>query len=73
MFIPYPRHPLENVFHVGSAEDCIPIFYDIYPGSVVDITTVRNTVDVLRSARLTDITFIMDKGLFSSPNIEYIV
>ena len=51
----------------------IPIFYDIYPGSVSDITTVKNTVDVLKSASFTDVTFIMDRGTFSSSSIEYLI
>ncbi len=62
-----------NVSIVESVESGIPIFYDIYTGSVVDIKTVRNTIDVLRSAGLTGIKFIRDRGLFSSSNIEYLV
>lgn len=53
-----------------SDESGIPLFYDIYPEPVVDITTVRNAVDVLRWDGLTD---IMDRRLFSSSNIEYLV
>ena len=56
-----------------STESNILIFYDLYPKSVVDITTVRNTVDVLRLTGLKAITFIMDMELFSSLNIEYLV
>jgi transposase len=41
-----PDHPQVNVSHVESSESGIPIFYDICPGSVVDIATLRNTVDV---------------------------
>ena len=62
-----------NVSLVESSESGIPIFYDIYPGSVVDIKTAKNTFDALRSVGLTDITIIMDRRLFSSSNIEYLV
>lgn len=68
-----PDYPQVNVSLVESSESGIPIFYDIYPGSVNDITTVKNTVDVLRSAGFTDVTFIMDMGMFSSPSIEYLI
>jgi transposase len=68
-----PDLPQVNVSLVESSESGIPIFYDIYPGSVVDITTVRNTVETLKSAGLRDITFIMDRGMFSSSNIEYLI
>ena len=50
---------------VESSESGIPIFYDI--------TTVKNTVDALRSADLTDVTFIMDRGMFSLSSIEYLM
>jgi transposase len=61
--------PQVNVSLVESAASGIPVFYDIYLGSVVDITTVRNTVDILRSAGPNDVTFIMDPRMFSSSNI----
>ena len=64
--------PQVNVSLVESSESGIPIFYDIYPGSVVDVTTVHNTVDILKSAGVKDVTLIMDRGMFSSPNIEYL-
>ena len=56
-----------------SSESGIPIFYDIYPGFVNDITTIKNTVGVLRSAGLIDVTFIMDRGMFSSSSIGYLI
>ena len=66
-------YPQVNVSLVESSESGIPIFYDIYPGSVNDITTVKNTIDVLRTAGLTDVAFIMDRGMFSSSSIEYLI
>jgi transposase len=68
-----PDYPQVNVSLVESSESGIPIFYDIYSGSVNDITTVKNTVDVLISAGFTDVTFIMDRGMFSSSNISYLM
>ncbi|MGC8645561.1 MAG: IS1634 family transposase [Thermoplasmata archaeon] len=68
-----PDLPQVNVSIVESSESGIPIFYDIYPGSVVDVTTLKNTIDTLISAGLRDITFIMDRGMFSSSNIEYLL
>ncbi|MGP6238841.1 IS1634 family transposase [Cuniculiplasma sp. SKW4] len=68
-----PDYPQVNVSLVESSESGIPIFYDIYPGSVNDITTVKNTIDVLRSAGLADVTFIMDRGMFSSSTIVYLI
>ncbi len=68
-----PDLPQVNVSLVEDRKSEMPIFYDIYPGSVVDITTVKNTVEVLKSAGIRDVTFIMDRGMFSSSNIDYLI
>ncbi len=68
-----PDLPQVNVSLVESSETGIPIFYDMYPGSVVDITTVSNTVEVLKSSGINSATFIMDRGMFSTSNIEYMI
>ncbi|MCL4480793.1 MAG: transposase [Candidatus Thermoplasmatota archaeon] len=68
-----PEYPQVNVSLVESSKSGIPIFYDIYPGSVNDITTINNMVDLLRSAGFTDVTFIMDRVMFSSSSIEYLI
>lgn len=68
-----PDLPQVNVSLVESSETGIPIFYDLYPGSVVDITTVSNTVEVLKSSGINNATFIMDRGMFSASNIEYMI
>ena len=68
-----PDYLQVNVSLVESSESGIPIFYYICQGSVNDITTVKNTIDVLRSAGLTDVAFIMDRGMFSSSSIEYLI
>lgn len=43
------------------------------PGSVVDVTTVKNTVEILKSAGIKNVTLIMDRGMFSTENIEYLI
>ena len=68
-----PDLPQVNVSLVEDRKSEMPIFYDIYPGSVVDVTTVKNTVEILKSAGIEDITFIMDRGMFSTSNIEYLM
>lgn len=68
-----PDLPQVNVSLVESRDMGIPVFYDVYPGSVVDVTTVKNTVETLRSAGIKNVTFIMDRGMFSSSNIEYLL
>ena len=68
-----PDFPQVNISLIEDRKTGLPIFYDIYPGSVVDVSTVKNTVDVLKSAGVKNITFIMDRGMFSTENIEYLI
>lgn len=62
-----------NVSIVESSESRIPIFYDIYTWSVMNATTVRDTMDILKSAGVKDLEFIMDRGMISSPNLKYVL
>ena len=68
-----PDFPQVNISLIEDRKTGLPIFYDIYPGSVVDVSTVKNTVEILKSARVKNITFIMDRGMFSTENIEYLI
>ena len=44
--------------------------YDIYPGSVVDVTTLKNTIKKINAYGVKDYTLVMDRGFFSKGNIE---
>jgi len=47
----------------------LPIFYNLYPGSIVDVTTLKNCVSYLKLFKLENILFILDRGFFSKANI----
>ena len=47
----------------------IPVFYDIYPGSIVDVSTLRNTISKGMSIGIENAMLIMDRGFFSINNI----
>jgi len=51
----------------------IPLMYDVYPGSIVDVSTLKNTIKKLRSQGAKDFTLIMDRGFFSTANVEELV
>jgi Transposase len=48
----------------------IPVMYDIYPGSIVDVSTLKNTMKKVESCGVTDYTLILDRGFFSQGNLE---
>jgi len=48
----------------------IPVAYDIAPGSVVDVTTLRETLSRLEGMGVSGYSLVMDRGFFSTGNIE---
>lgn len=48
---------------------CLPIHYSLYPGSIVDVTTLKNCIKYLKIFGLENISFVMDRGFFSKANV----
>jgi len=63
--------PQVDILLVEGKHSGIPMFYDIFPGSELDVTEVRNTVDFLRSAGIRDVTLVMNRRMFFASNIDY--
>jgi transposase len=51
----------------------IPVMYDFYPGSIADVSTLKNTVKKINSQGIRNYTLIMDRGFFSTDNIDEMV
>jgi transposase len=47
----------------------LPIYYNLYPGSIVDVTTLKNCIKYLKIFDLKDIVFVLDRGFFSKANV----
>jgi Transposase len=47
----------------------IPIHFKVYPGNIVDVSTVKNFVNELKAFGISDVTFVMDRGFYSSSNL----
>lgn len=62
--------PQINVLLAASREEGIPINYAIYPGIVVDLTTLDNTINKYEAMGIKDILFILDCGFFTKPNLK---
>ncbi len=65
--------PQINLSLVVDKEREIPIMYDLYPGSIVDVSTLKNTIKKIQACGIQDYTLIMDRGFFSTPNMEEMV
>jgi len=48
----------------------IPLMYDVYPGSIVHVSDVKNTIAKMQSQGIKDCTLVMDRGFFSTVNVE---
>jgi transposase len=44
--------------------------YDLYPGSIVDVVTLKNTLHRVRSLGAREYTLVLNRGFFSQGNLE---
>lgn len=65
--------PQINFSMIVDKEKGIPVMYDLYPRSISDVTTLKNTIKKLQEEGVHDYTLIMDKGFISTANIESLV
>lgn len=72
-------HSKENVettiFNYAIAYDTRnrePLFYEIYPGSINDMSQLKCTIDKAKGYGYKRIGFILDRGYFSKENIYYL-
>ena len=62
------------VFNYSVACDCAnrePLFYELYPGSLNDISQLTCMIDKAHGYGYRNIGFILDRGYFSKGNLEY--
>ena len=49
----------------------IPLYYELYPGSIPDIVTLKRTIEYL-SPRIREMEIILDRGFFSVDNLRLV-
>ncbi|HOR80539.1 MAG TPA: transposase [Sphaerochaeta sp.] len=54
-----------------SCDDEVPLFYEAYPGSIVDISQLQYMLQKAKSYGYRHCGFILDRGYFCKPNIRY--
>ena len=65
----YEPLPQLNISLIAHKDKGIPLFFDVHPGSVTDVTTLENTIRKLRSLGFKKPTMILDRGFFSGTNL----
>ncbi len=61
--------PQLNMGVMYCQNNSLPFFYNIYPGSIVDVTTLKNCIKYTDVFDLNEIRFVLDRGFFSKANI----
>lgn len=62
--------PQVNLGLVVSIDRRIPIYSKLFPGSVNDVSTLKNLVSDVRELGVTECVFVLDRGFYSESNIE---
>ena len=65
------RLPIFNYSIAYDTNNREPLFYEQYPGSVVDVSQLQFALDKAKSYGYKKIGFILDRGYFSKGNIAY--
>ncbi|MCF0114446.1 MAG: IS1634 family transposase [Erysipelotrichaceae bacterium] len=63
--------PQVNVSVGYSQDDQIPLFYELYPGSLIDNTECEKMVERANRYGCEKIGFILDRGYFSKKNLRF--
>lgn len=61
--------PQINLGMMCCQDSKLPLFYNIYPGSIVDVSTLQNCITYLGILNLKDVTLILDRGFCSKANL----
>lgn len=74
-----PGHPKDKsdkpIFNYSIAydvKDRVPLIYEAYPGSIVDVSELTIMVQRVISYHYRSIGFIIDRGYFSEPNLNFL-
>lgn len=62
--------PQINLSLILDKDKGIPIMYDVFPGSISDVTTLSGTIKKIKAYGIENSTAIMDRGFFSLSNLR---
>jgi transposase len=65
--------PQINLGMVCCQKTGLPFFHTVFPGSIVDVTTIKNFIKYLKIYKIHDLFLIMDKGFFSASNLSGLI
>ncbi|MBI9096452.1 MAG: transposase [Sphaerochaeta sp.] len=63
--------PVFNYAIAYGRTNCEPLFYEEYPGSIVDVSHLQFMLEKAKAYGYRNVGFILDRGCFSKGNIDY--
>lgn len=64
--------PQINLSYACKHDDSTPLFYEMYPGSIIDNYQCKYMIDKAKEYGYSNVSFIFDRGYFSKGNIKYL-
>jgi transposase len=62
--------PQINLGMLFGQSSLLPVFYNTYPGSIKDVSTLENIIEYTKHFNAKKIRFVMDKGFYSKKNVN---
>lgn len=59
-----------NLAVAVSQTDTTPLYYDLFPGSIIDLTECVQLIDQLHVFGYQNVGLLFDRGYFSEPNVR---
>ncbi|PPJ44882.1 hypothetical protein C0075_23985 [Rhizobium sp. KAs_5_22] len=64
--------PIVNISFITDQLNGLPIYYDIYAGSINDMSQCEILIDKSKELGIKNSCLVMDRGYFSSKNVQYL-
>ncbi len=65
------KKPIFNFSIAYDKKNQLPLFYEVYPGSINDMSQLQRMLEKAEAYGYKNAGFILDRGYFSEPNIRY--
>ena len=62
-----------NLAYIINNETSIPLYYQLFPGSVIDQSQCKELVTKAKEFNYKNITLVMDRGFYSANNINFLL
>lgn len=65
--------PIVNIAMAFNYSNKLPVYYEEYNGSIVDVAQLKAMVNKLKAMGFKNVVFILDRGYCSRENINYLI